>query len=154
MSPLKSITSITLLLAVACAPDQAPIKSSVDLLTEKPWVYWTTKARMNEGDTWRDLPFTKPDGTWTISSSLCAEDDEYEYRRDGVLIRRQGSTFCSGNTSEILLSTWELLEADSKLRTDFGSGLTDFTVVVLTDEVLKLEFVASGIHVQTSYSHE
>ena len=153
MSPTKSIAIVCLLLIVGCGRDPEPVKTKVDLLTEKPWVYWSTMGRMTDNDTWRDLPFTKPDGSWTISVSRCVEDDVHTYRADGVLQRDQGKTYCDGSTEQIRLGTWELLNEDTRLRADFGSGINDFTIQVLSEEVLKIEFAISGIHVQTTYQH-
>src|SRR5688572_14390161 len=102
MSAAKPIAIFCLLLAIGCSNEPEPVKTKVELLTEQPWVYWTAKARMSDLDTWRDLPFSKPDGTLTVSTSRCVEDDITTFQVDGVLLRDQGNTFCSGSTIQVL----------------------------------------------------
>jgi hypothetical protein len=145
---------ILLLLAAGCTPDPAPAKTYVELLTERPWIFWTSMARMNDSDTWRELPFTKPDQTMTISRSLCAEDDVYIYLLDGTMLRNQGNSYCNGSNVQQLTGRWSLVEDNTKLRADFGSGEMDFTITSLTEDVLKLEWIISGVQVQTTYSHQ
>ena len=137
--PMKNDTSllrhalrfgvVAMLLLASCQSDtETAVPSKTQLLT---------------GSTWHITAYTRASGSAapanyfaTAFPNACERDDRYTFNTNGVQVRIEGLSACSGNTTQTVVGTypWQLNAAQTQLTL----GGTTFELVRLTASALQL----------------
>jgi hypothetical protein len=103
----------------------------------------TSKTQLLTSDPWHITAYTRTTGSAAAADYLatafpttCERDDRYAFNSNGVQIRTEGPTACSGNNSQTVVGTYPYNL--NSAQTQLTIGGTTFDIVTLSADVLHL----------------
>ncbi|MBF9142934.1 lipocalin family protein [Hymenobacter properus] len=130
LKKIALLSAVTAALLTGCQKDtESPAPASkTQLLTSDPW-HITAYTRTTGSAAAVDyLPTAFP--------TACERDDRYAFNTNGVQIRTEGPTACSGNTSQTVVGTYPYNM--NSAQTQLTIGGTTFDIVTLTADAMQL----------------